>query len=55
MQASLHWNDDWGQNGFVVIPIALFYSRKIPDSTPPVIPAQAGIQWFKQAIPAARE
>ena len=30
-------------------------SRRRPDSNPVVIPAQAGIQWFRQAIPAKRE
>ena len=37
------------------IRIIAFDKRQIQDSGASVIPAQAGIQWLRQAIPAQRE
>ena len=52
LDSSLRWNDDGGGNGFVAIPTAsLLFLANYLTSTSPVIPAKAGIQWFRQAIP----
>ena len=54
MQASLRWNDIRGRNGFVAIltsPVAI--PEEIEAAVLSVIPAQAGIQWFKPSIPAS--
>ena len=56
LDSSLRWNDDRGGNGFVAIPTApLLFLANYLTSTSSVIAAQAGIQWFRQAIPAQRE
>ena len=56
MQASLRWNHD-GESEW--IDCHSDSSLAVPDKflplTSAVIPAKAGIQWFRQAIPATRE
>ena len=49
MQASLHWNDDEERIRRVAILTAPLLFLTL---TPSVIPAKAGIQWLRQAIPA---
>ena len=53
LDSSLRWNDGRDQNEFVAIP-NLNRPAIIPRSHC-VIPAKAGIQWFRQDIPAQRE
>ena len=52
IQDFLSINNDGGRNGFVIIPIApLPCLANYLTSTPSVIPAQAGIQWFNNPFP----
>ena len=51
------WNDDGGEMGvcrYPDSPLRLFLANYLALALA-VIPAQAGIQWFIQAIPAQRE
>ena len=52
LDSSLRWNDNEEKTSGLPFRQLLCHSCRIPDLSPFVIPAQAGIQWLIESIPA---